>query len=43
MKDVLPILGKALLIGTLLLPLGIVFLLTKLSIWVTNKVLAICA
>lgn len=41
MRDLLAFCGKALLITCLILPLGLLFLLTKLFIWVTDKVIAI--
>jgi len=41
MRDLLAFCGKALLITCLLLPLGLLFLLTKLFIWLTDKIIAL--
>jgi hypothetical protein len=41
MRDLLAFCGKGLLITCLLLPLGLLFILTKLLIWVADKIIAI--
>lgn len=39
MRDALALTGKAVLIGTLLIPLGLFFLITKGLIWICDKIL----